>query len=144
MRSFKITLIWSEVENDCLLIEKRPFIHKTSRTPQHRHEIRVHTHKCMGNGPVQTQKICMDVTTVKCELTKPQTDSITVLTFLHTIPAEIYGCYYRKIRINKETDRQTDTHTHSRQGPYGFPGLTGAPQGAPSVLVPRHPWLSNA
>ena len=93
MRSFKITLIWSEVENDCLLIEKRPFIHKTSRTPQHRHEIRVHTHKCIGNGPVQTQKICMDVTTVKCKLTKPQTDSITVLTFLHTIPAEIYGCY---------------------------------------------------
>ena len=65
---------------------------------------------CMGNGAVQTQKICMDVTTVKCELTKPQTDSITVLTFLHTIPAEIYGCYYRKIRINKETDR----HTHRR------------------------------
>ena len=64
----------------------------------------------MGNGPVQTQKICMDVTTVKCELTKPQTDSITVLTFLHTIPAEIYGCYYRKIRINKETDRHTDRH----------------------------------
>ena len=110
MRSFKITLIWSEVENDCLLIEKRPFIHKSSRTPQHRHEICVHTHKCIGNGPVQTQKICMDVTTVKCELTKPQTDSITVLTFLHTIPAEIYGCYYRKIRINKETDRHTDRH----------------------------------
>ena len=42
MRSFKITLIWSEVENDCLLIEKRPFIHKTSLTPQHRHEIRGH------------------------------------------------------------------------------------------------------
>ena len=118
MRSFKITLIWSEVENDCLLIEKRPFIHKTSRTPQHRHEIRVHTHKCMGNGPVQTQKICMDVTTVKCELTKPQTDSITVLTFLHTIPADMYGCYYRKIRINKDTDtqtdRQTDRHTHTQ------------------------------
>ena len=110
MRSFKITLIWSEVENDCLLIEKRPFIHKTSRTPQHRHEIRVHTHKCIGNGPVQTQKICMDVTTVKCELTKPQTDSITVLTFLHTIPAEMYGCYYRKIRINKETHTQTHRH----------------------------------
>ena len=64
----------------------------------------------MGNGPVQTQKICMDVTTVKCELTKPQTDSITVLTFLHTIPAEIYGCYYRKIRINKDTVTQSQTH----------------------------------
>ena len=53
----------------------------------------------------------MDVTTVKCELTKPQTDSITVLTFLHTIPAEIYGCYYRKIRINKETHKQTNKQT---------------------------------
>ena len=103
MRSFKITLIWSEVENDCLLIEKRPFIHKTSRTPQHRHEKRVH------------QKIYLDVTTVKCELTKPQTDSITVLTFLHTIPAEIYGCYYRKIRINKDTDTHTHTHTQTHR-----------------------------
>ena len=56
----------------------------------------------------------MDVTTVKCELTKPQTDSITVLTFLHTIPADMYGCYYRKIRINTDTDRQTEDRQTDR------------------------------